>query len=62
MILPQLVPAIGAGGLLVALYVLSDFGAVSIMRFDAFTTSIYTLYKASFDRIGAASLSACWCC
>jgi iron(III) transport system permease protein len=57
-ILPQLVPAIGAGGLLVALYVLSDFGAVSIMRFDAFTTSIYTLYKASFDRIGAASLSA----
>ena len=57
-ILPQLVPAIGAGALLVALYVLSDFGAVSIMRFDSFTTSIYTLYKASFDRIGAASLAA----
>jgi iron(III) transport system permease protein len=57
-VLPQLVPAIGAGALLVALYVLSDFGAVSIMRFDAFTTSIYTLYKASFDRIGAASLAA----
>ncbi len=55
---PQLVPAIGAGGLLVALYVLSDFGAVSIMRFDSFTTSIYTLYRASFDRIGAASLAA----
>jgi iron(III) transport system permease protein len=52
------VPAIGAGGLLVALYVLSDFGAVSIMRFDSFTTSIYTLYRASFDRIGAASLAA----
>jgi iron(III) transport system permease protein len=57
-VLPQLVPAIGAGALLVALYVLSDFGAVSIMRFDAFTTSIYALYKASFDRIGAASLAA----
>jgi iron(III) transport system permease protein len=57
-ILPQLVPAIGAGALLVALYVLSDFGAVSIMRFDSFTTSIYTLYRASFDRIGAASLAA----
>jgi iron(III) transport system permease protein len=57
-VLPQLVPAIGAGGLLVALYVLSDFGAVSIMRFDSFTTSIYTHYRASFDRIGAASLSA----
>jgi len=57
-VMPQLVPAIGAGSLLVALYVLSDFGAVSIMRFDSFTTSIYTLYKASFDRIGAASLAA----
>ena len=31
-ILPQLVPAIGAGALLVALYVISDFGAVSILR------------------------------
>lgn len=57
-VLPQLVPAIGAGALLVALYVLSDFGAVSIMRFDSFTTSIYTLYRASFDRIGAASLAS----
>ena len=56
-VLPQLVPAIGAGALLVSLYVLSDFGAVSIMRFDSFTTSIYTLYRASFDRIGAASLA-----
>lgn len=57
-VLPQLVPGIGAGSLLVALYVLSDFGAVSVMRFDSFTTSIYTLYRASFDRIGAASLAA----
>ena len=56
-ILPHLTPAIGAGALLVALYVLSDFGAVSIMRFESFTTSIYTLYRASFDRIGAASLA-----
>ena len=30
-------PPLAAGGLLVALYVLSDFGAVSLMRFDAFT-------------------------
>ena len=57
-ILPQLRPAIGAGSLLVALYVLSDFGAVSIMRFDSFTTSIYTAYQASFDRTAAAALSA----
>jgi len=56
-VLPQLVPAIGAGALLVSLYVLSDFGAVSIMRFESFTTSIYTLYRASFDRVAAASLA-----
>jgi iron(III) transport system permease protein len=57
-VLPQLRPAIGAGSLLVAMYVMSDFGAVSIMRFDSFTTSIYTSYQASFDRTSAAALSA----
>jgi iron(III) transport system permease protein len=56
-VLPQLVPAIGAGGLLVALYVLSDFGAVSILRFDSFTSVIYTTYRSSFDREGAAALA-----
>ncbi|HVE67410.1 MAG TPA: ABC transporter permease subunit, partial [Solirubrobacteraceae bacterium] len=56
-VLPQLRPAIGAGGLLVALYVLSDFGAVSIMRFDSLTRAIYTAYRASFDRTQAASLA-----
>jgi len=55
--LPQLRPALAAGGLLVALYTLSDFGAVSIMRFDAFTRVIYTSYRASFDRTPAAVLS-----
>ncbi len=56
-VLPQLVPAIGAGGLLVALYALSDFGAVSLMRFDSFTRVIFTSYSLSFDRTGAASLA-----
>ena len=56
-VLPQLVPAIGAGGLLVALYVLSDFGAVSILRFDSFTSVIYTTYRSSFNREGAAALA-----
>ncbi|MCW2615620.1 MAG: iron transporter permease [Frankiales bacterium] len=54
--LPQLRPAMAAGGLLVALYALSDFGAVSIMRFDAFTRVIYTSYRSSFDRTPAAVL------
>ncbi|HKG35943.1 MAG TPA: iron ABC transporter permease [Solirubrobacterales bacterium] len=57
-VLPQLFPAIGAGALLVALYVLSDFGAVSLLRFDSFTREIYISYTASFDRTGAAALGA----
>jgi iron(III) transport system permease protein len=56
-VLPQLVPAIGAGAVLVALYTLHDFGAVSIMRFDSFTRDIYISYRASFDRTGAASVA-----
>lgn len=54
---PQAAPAIGAGALLVSLYVLSDFGAVSIMQFNSFTLDIHTAYGASFDRTGAASLA-----
>jgi iron(III) transport system permease protein len=56
-VLPQLVPAIAAGALLVALYVLSDFGAVSILQFDSFTRVIYTTYRSSFEREGAAALA-----
>jgi iron(III) transport system permease protein len=44
------------GALLVGLYALSDFGAVSIMRFEALTHVIYRSYRASFDRTSAAVL------
>jgi iron(III) transport system permease protein len=54
--LRQVRPAATAGGLLVALYALSDFGAVSLMRFDAFTLGIFTSYRATFDRTPAAIL------
>ncbi|MFV9504891.1 MAG: ABC transporter permease [Oscillochloridaceae bacterium umkhey_bin13] len=56
-LLPQLRPAIAVGGLLVALYALSDFGAVSLLQFDSFTRAIYVQYRGSFDRSGAALLA-----
>ena len=55
--LPQLRPSIASGSLLVALYALSDFGAVSLLQFDSFTRVIYLQYQASFDRTMAALLA-----
>ncbi|TAK30427.1 MAG: iron ABC transporter permease [Chloroflexota bacterium] len=55
--LPQLRPALASGALLVALYTLSDFGAVSLLQFDSFTRAIYTQYQGSFDRTMAAVLA-----
>jgi len=55
--LPSLRPSIGAGALLVSLYVLSDFGAVSMLRYNTFTRAIYLQYSSSFDRSLAALLS-----
>lgn len=56
-VLRQAWPAAAAGGLLVALYVLSDFGAVALMRYETFTTGIYASYRGSFSRVPAAVLS-----
>lgn len=56
--LPQAFPAAAAGSLLVGLYALSDFGAVSIFRVDAFTRVIFASYRASFDRTSAAVLAS----
>ena len=55
--LPQLRPAIASGALLVALYSLADFGAVSLLQFDSFTRAIYVQYRASFDPTLAAVLA-----
>jgi len=56
-VLPQLRPTLGAGILLVALYTLSDFGAVSLMRFDSFTRVVYAQYSGRLDRTPAAVLA-----
>ena len=55
--LPQLRPAVAAGALLVALYTLSDFGAVSMLRYETLTWAIYVQYESAFDRSVAASFS-----
>ena len=53
-ILPNIKSSIFAGSILVALYTLSDFGAVQAIQYQTFTLAIYTKYR-SFDLAGAAS-------
>lgn len=55
--LPHLRPAIVAGGLLVALYVLRDFGAVSMLRYNTFTRIIFVQYQSFSSRSAVAVLS-----
>ncbi|MBC6433202.1 iron ABC transporter permease [Nostoc sp. HG1] len=55
--LPALRPAIVAGGLLVALNALQDFGTTSVMRFETFTQAIFLQYRYTFDRHQAAALA-----
>lgn len=55
--LPMLRPAIAAGLALVVLHVLSDFGAVSMLRYQTFTLSIYLQMNGRFDYQSAAGLS-----
>lgn len=55
-VLPQLRPAIASGALLSALYTVSDFGVVTLMRYDVFTRAVYVQYRSSFDRTTAAAL------
>ena len=55
--LPMLRPAIAGGSLLVALYTLSDFGGVALLRYQTFTSTIMIQYESSIDRTLAAVLS-----
>lgn len=54
---PQIRTSATAAVLLVSLYVLSEFGAIALLRYDTFTRAIYNAYRASFDRTAAASLA-----
>lgn len=57
LILPAVRPSLVAGGLLVALQTLQDFGTISLMRFDAFTRVIFLQYRYTFNRNQAAALA-----
>ncbi len=56
-VLPQLRPAVATGALLSALYTVSDFGVVTLLRYDVFTRAVYVQYRSSFDRTMAAALA-----
>ena len=56
-ILPTLRPSMATGALLIGLYAIGDFGAVSLMRFKSLSYLIYVRYKSLFDRDEAAALS-----
>jgi iron(III) transport system permease protein len=50
---PSVRPAAAAGALLVALYTLSEFGTVAILRVDVLTRDIFTSFSGAFDRTTA---------
>ena len=56
-ILPLLRNALGSSGLLVALYVLADFGSVSLLRFNTLTMLIFIEYDGALDRVAASATS-----
>lgn len=56
--LPLLRPVLLATSLLVAVHMLVEFGAPSIMRYQTFTTAIYQQYELEFSGSNAAMLSA----
>jgi iron(III) transport system permease protein len=55
--LPSIRPSLAAASLLVALYVLSDFGAVSLMGYSTLTTGVYVRYEALLALDAAAILA-----
>lgn len=56
-VLPQARAAIAAGALLVFLYVIADFGAVQLLRYDTLTRAIYANYLLDPEVAVALSLA-----
>ena len=54
---PLIAPSAAAGALIVALYTIGDFGAVSLLDYDSIASAIYARYEYSLDRSAAAWFS-----
>ena len=54
---PLVAPSAAAGALIVALYSIGDFGAVSLLDYDSVSSAIYARYEYSLDRSAAAWFS-----
>ena len=55
--IPMLRPALAAGLAVIVLHVFSDFGAVSMLRYQTFTLAIYNQMTGRLDYQAAAALS-----
>jgi iron(III) transport system permease protein len=56
-IMPQIRTAVLGGSLLVALGILAEYGAFEILRFQTFTTEIFSEFSLGFDTSAASALS-----
>lgn len=56
-ILPQLRTPLATAACIVSLYTLSDFGAVSVLRYDTFTRAVYSQFRGGVDLAPAFALS-----
>lgn len=56
-ILPSLRAPLAGGALLICLYVLSDFGAVSLLRYESLSYLVYVRHKSLFDKQEAVFLA-----
>ncbi len=57
-VVPQAAPAIMGGALLVSSHMLAEFGALSFLQVETFTTAIFQQYEVQFDNAAAALLSS----
>ena len=55
-IFPLVMPTVASGSLLVSSYVLSDFGAVALLRFNTFTIAIFNRMYSSIGNYGVLEI------